>query len=241
MIRKQLRPAIVLTLVLCVVTGFVYPGIVTGLAQLLFPQQANGSLVTVNGQRGGKRAHRPAVHAGLVLPPAPVRGGRADTTVPSSGGHQQGADGSPTRRHADRRRRSDRRGALGWRGEGCRSRPTWPRARPPDSIRTSRRPTLRCRWRASRARAVPTAPRARAGGSARGRAPVRLLRRAARERAAAEHRARLGLCALRSARARDHERTLMTARLMPAFALAIVALRGTPARRAGREPTRPSP
>lgn len=49
MLRKQLRPAIVLTLVLCAITGVVYPGIVTGLAQLLFPRQANGSLVRVNG------------------------------------------------------------------------------------------------------------------------------------------------------------------------------------------------
>lgn len=47
---KQLRTAIVLTLVLCVITGLVYPGIITGLAQVLFPRQANGSLVTVNGR-----------------------------------------------------------------------------------------------------------------------------------------------------------------------------------------------
>ncbi|HEU4996355.1 MAG TPA: potassium-transporting ATPase subunit KdpC [Gemmatimonadaceae bacterium] len=49
MLKKQLRPAIVLTLVLCVVTGFVYPGVVTGLARILFPRQADGSLVTVDG------------------------------------------------------------------------------------------------------------------------------------------------------------------------------------------------
>lgn len=49
MFRNQLRPAIMLTLVLCVITGFVYPGIVTGIAQTLFPKQANGSLVSVNG------------------------------------------------------------------------------------------------------------------------------------------------------------------------------------------------
>ncbi|MEO7039238.1 MAG: potassium-transporting ATPase subunit KdpC, partial [Gemmatimonadaceae bacterium] len=48
--RKQLRPAVVMTVVLCVITGVVYPGIVTGLAQLLFPRQANGSVLTVNGQ-----------------------------------------------------------------------------------------------------------------------------------------------------------------------------------------------
>jgi K+-transporting ATPase ATPase C chain len=45
MLRNQLRPAIVMTLLLCVLTGLVYPGIVTGLAQLLFPRQANGSLL----------------------------------------------------------------------------------------------------------------------------------------------------------------------------------------------------
>jgi K+-transporting ATPase ATPase C chain len=49
MLKNQLRPAIVLTLLLCVVTGLVYPGVVTALAQLLFPRQANGSVVQVNG------------------------------------------------------------------------------------------------------------------------------------------------------------------------------------------------
>lgn len=45
MLKHQLRPAIVLTLLLCVITGFVYPGVVTAIAQLLFPRQANGSLI----------------------------------------------------------------------------------------------------------------------------------------------------------------------------------------------------
>ena len=49
-VRTHLRPAIVLTLLLCVLTGFVYPGIVTGLVQLLFPWQAHGSLVRANGR-----------------------------------------------------------------------------------------------------------------------------------------------------------------------------------------------
>ena len=48
-LSSQVRPAIVMTLVLCALTGLVYPGIVAGLAQLLFPRQANGSLVQVNG------------------------------------------------------------------------------------------------------------------------------------------------------------------------------------------------
>lgn len=50
MIRNQLRPAILVTVVLCLITGVAYPALVTGLAQLLFPRQANGSLVTVNGR-----------------------------------------------------------------------------------------------------------------------------------------------------------------------------------------------
>jgi K+-transporting ATPase ATPase C chain len=49
-LKNQLRPAILVTLVLMVIVGLAYPGLVTGLAQLLFPRQANGSLVTVNGQ-----------------------------------------------------------------------------------------------------------------------------------------------------------------------------------------------
>jgi K+-transporting ATPase ATPase C chain len=50
MLRKQFRPAIMMTIVLCVITGAIYPGVITGLAQLLFPRQANGSLVVVNGR-----------------------------------------------------------------------------------------------------------------------------------------------------------------------------------------------
>jgi K+-transporting ATPase ATPase C chain len=55
MIRNQLRPAILLTFVFIVVTGLIYPGVVTGVARLVFPNQANGSLVTVNGQVIGSR------------------------------------------------------------------------------------------------------------------------------------------------------------------------------------------
>lgn len=49
-LNTYLRPALVLTLLLTVLTGVIYPGIVTGLAQLIFPYQANGSLHYVNGK-----------------------------------------------------------------------------------------------------------------------------------------------------------------------------------------------
>ena len=47
---KQLLPAVRMTLTLTVLTGLLYPGVVTGLSQLLFPTAANGSLVQQNGR-----------------------------------------------------------------------------------------------------------------------------------------------------------------------------------------------
>jgi K+-transporting ATPase ATPase C chain len=43
---SELRPAILLTLILTVLTGIVYPLAMTGLMQMVFPHQANGSLIT---------------------------------------------------------------------------------------------------------------------------------------------------------------------------------------------------
>ena len=42
--REQLRPAVMLLVLLTLLTGLAYPLGFTGLAQLLFPAQANGSL-----------------------------------------------------------------------------------------------------------------------------------------------------------------------------------------------------
>lgn len=47
---KLLHPAIVLLLLLTAITGLAYPFAVTGLAQLLFPKQANGSLILREGK-----------------------------------------------------------------------------------------------------------------------------------------------------------------------------------------------
>jgi K+-transporting ATPase ATPase C chain len=46
MLRNQLRPALVMTLLLMVITGIVYPSAVTAVAHVFFPVQAGGSLVT---------------------------------------------------------------------------------------------------------------------------------------------------------------------------------------------------
>ena len=47
---KELGPGLRLTLVMTVLTGLLYPGLITGICQLILPAQANGSLVTVNGK-----------------------------------------------------------------------------------------------------------------------------------------------------------------------------------------------
>ena len=47
---KELGPGFRLTLVFTILTGLLYPALMTGLAQLIFPSQANGSLITVNGK-----------------------------------------------------------------------------------------------------------------------------------------------------------------------------------------------
>jgi K+-transporting ATPase ATPase C chain len=50
---KQLLPGLRFALVLTVLTGVLYPGLVTGLCQVLFSSQANGSLISRNGRVAG--------------------------------------------------------------------------------------------------------------------------------------------------------------------------------------------
>ena len=47
---KELKPALLMLALLTVLTGGVYPLLVTGIAQGLFPHQANGSLIEQNGK-----------------------------------------------------------------------------------------------------------------------------------------------------------------------------------------------
>ena len=53
--KENLRIAILFTLVTTILFGLLYPLGVTGLAQLLFPAQANGSLLAENGQAVGSK------------------------------------------------------------------------------------------------------------------------------------------------------------------------------------------
>lgn len=50
---KELKPALVMLTALTALTGIVYPLLVTGIAQGLFPNAANGSLIERDGKRVG--------------------------------------------------------------------------------------------------------------------------------------------------------------------------------------------
>ena len=51
--KNQLRPALTIFALLTVITGVIYPLAVTGISQALFPYQANGSLIMVDGKAIG--------------------------------------------------------------------------------------------------------------------------------------------------------------------------------------------
>jgi potassium-transporting ATPase KdpC subunit len=85
MIREHIRPAVVLTLLLCVITGFLYPGAVTAVAQLLFPHQANGSLISRAGQPVGSRLIGQAFTAPYYFHSRPSAAGAGYDATASAG------------------------------------------------------------------------------------------------------------------------------------------------------------
>lgn len=48
---KYFKSALVLTVLMLILCGFAYPAALTGLGQLIFPHQANGSLITAEGEK----------------------------------------------------------------------------------------------------------------------------------------------------------------------------------------------
>ncbi|WP_302417561.1 potassium-transporting ATPase subunit KdpC [Blautia marasmi] len=48
---KYFKSALILTVLMLILCGFAYPAALTGLGQLIFPHQANGSLITAEGEK----------------------------------------------------------------------------------------------------------------------------------------------------------------------------------------------
>jgi K+-transporting ATPase ATPase C chain len=89
---KLLRQSLLMLVLLTVVTGVAYPLLVTGLAQVLFPRQANGSLIVKDGK---------AVGSGLIgqeFSDPKYFWGRISATTPNpyNGGSSSGSNLGPT-------------------------------------------------------------------------------------------------------------------------------------------------
>ena len=97
MLKNQLRPAIMVTLVLMVITGLIYPGVVTAIAQLLFPRQANGSLLIADGRVIGSELIGQRFAGAVYFHPRPSAAGNGYDDTLSTGSNK----GPTDRRLAD--------------------------------------------------------------------------------------------------------------------------------------------
>ena len=94
-VLRQFRPAIMLTILLTLMLGIAYPLATTGVAQVLFPSQANGSLVYVNGKPIGSKLigqywTQPQYFHGRPSATNNLQGTPAPYEADNSGGSNQG-------------------------------------------------------------------------------------------------------------------------------------------------------
>jgi K+-transporting ATPase ATPase C chain len=87
---KQLIPALRITIVLTILTGILYPAVVTGLSQLLFSHQANGSLITRNGHVIGSELIGQNFNRPEYIQPRPSAAGNDGYDPTASGGSNYG-------------------------------------------------------------------------------------------------------------------------------------------------------
>ncbi len=84
--RSLLRPALMFVALMTLLTGVLYPAAITGLAQLIFPSQANGSLLVENGTaRGSRLIGQPFSAPGYLWSRPSATGPTPDNAAASSG------------------------------------------------------------------------------------------------------------------------------------------------------------
>jgi potassium-transporting ATPase KdpC subunit len=82
---KELGPGLRLTVIFTVLTGLLYPAVMTGISQLIFPKQANGSMVSVDGKVVGSRLIGQSFTKPQYFHPRPSAAGNGYDATQSSG------------------------------------------------------------------------------------------------------------------------------------------------------------
>ncbi len=123
---SQLRPAFVITVLLTVLTGILYPLAITGMSKVFFPHQAGGSLIYKNGKIAGSELIAQGFTRAAYFHPRPSAAGTNGWDATASGGSNLG----PTNPALGDRLKKD---AAAFRKEN----PTFHGTIPADAITTS--------------------------------------------------------------------------------------------------------